>query len=1126
MGGGGKGKSPTQKPDNLFSQDTVEMVLGIGEGTIRGLTKGLQSFYVDSTPLQSETGELNFQDIGVSFRQGYMDDQPVRYFMGGEASILNTATNVSLPAFVTRSFVTPTTLRGKISLIDLRILVQSLYSGDSGGNIYQTSVLLEIKYRKVGTEDWRYVLKGNQDLAKQRDLIKTARLLYAAQGIDFDSLPEEERRLYILNSQTVVKPLTQADLDEYNLAISEWRKRVSAGAISGSFQSGTLAGLGNVGLINTNKNITNATSISNQNPDLTLKELNEQIIMLEGKTTSGYVAEYCIPIFDDPDDTHDWEIQITRKSREYTSDEKKFSSKEIAIESIALVTNQERQYQKTAVCHVVAQHTDRFSQIPNFSGEFDGFMCEVPTNYNPDERTFSGIWDGTFKRAWTNNNALILREVIMNRDWGKRSVEPLITMDNTSLLEAIKWCDELLPDGSGGMKPRHTFNMVVQEKQNLDTFVELIAGSFHATVREYQGVVSLYIDRPRTPSFFVCPEVILQTGFQYSLTDLQTQYNQIHVTFLNADNNYSQDRRRIIDEASILKNGYIPYNFDAIGVTNLPEALRQAAYILYTNRDENVLVTFSQPRLGHVVQPYEWFYLADPTCGWGYSGRIEQFKKGTRTIYLRDPILPDANYKVTWHTHTGIVSATAKSTNGLDLVLTSPVSDNEYFLMEKTPILIEGGSYGNAKVFRIMSMKQSDSQDVAQGELFNFTGTIVSEDKYEKIEDLDNMEGLTLEKELVFYKRPTPPTPPELNYLVVRNKLNNLGNYTYIIDLSAEVQADSYEITWTNEYTNEKRQQRITTLNADLTPAFPQNIPLRLSITPIAADGTRFDSVVYTNYIPQTELLFRMPTVINSGYNTNYVFFEWSEDAADIFKYSDAYITYTTPSGLVTTQKILKGVKTLEIPRETAGVYSMTLTYVIDAKDGEGYAGEVTTQRWSVNLVETPNITPLNPPTNVTMQMLNRYIFSTGNGFLNATYIQPKAGHLIMNTLSMNIQDRVTYPNDVGNNPHPFEIQYTPDNNQNATNWVTLDYYSENKNLTTAVLSVNPKEAPVGLSKNLKTKEAFSFKKLGWLRVRSKLLAGGLNSARDSSWVYIQIPNTGGTIEGFDPLSIYNNASS
>ena len=74
MGGGGKGKSPTMTADNLFNQDTVELGLAISEGTIRGLTNGLKTMYVAGTPVESETGELNFQDLGISIKQGYYDD--------------------------------------------------------------------------------------------------------------------------------------------------------------------------------------------------------------------------------------------------------------------------------------------------------------------------------------------------------------------------------------------------------------------------------------------------------------------------------------------------------------------------------------------------------------------------------------------------------------------------------------------------------------------------------------------------------------------------------------------------------------------------------------------------------------------------------------------------------------------------------------------------------------------------------------------------------------------------------------------------------------------------------------------------------------------------------------------
>ena len=127
-----------------------------------------------------------------------------------------------------------------------------------------------------------------------------------------------------------------------------------------------------------------------QDPDITLDELQHKFMVIEGKTTSGYIQENCIPIFDDPNDTHDWEIQITRKSMELTADQKKFSGKEISIESIALITGQEKTYSKIATCQIVAQHTDRFNQIPDFSGEFDGFMCEVPSQI-PDQVRSSGL---------------------------------------------------------------------------------------------------------------------------------------------------------------------------------------------------------------------------------------------------------------------------------------------------------------------------------------------------------------------------------------------------------------------------------------------------------------------------------------------------------------------------------------------------------------------------------------------------------------------------------------------------------------------------------------------------------------------------------------------------------------
>ena len=143
MGGKSKsGTAPVIKADDMFNQDTVEMGLAIGEGTIYGLTDGLKTMYVDGTPIQSETGELNFQDLGISIRQGYMDDQPLRYFMGGETSTIATSTGVTLPTDITRNFTTPPQFRGRLSFIDIRLAAQALYSGDSKGNVSGSSILM------------------------------------------------------------------------------------------------------------------------------------------------------------------------------------------------------------------------------------------------------------------------------------------------------------------------------------------------------------------------------------------------------------------------------------------------------------------------------------------------------------------------------------------------------------------------------------------------------------------------------------------------------------------------------------------------------------------------------------------------------------------------------------------------------------------------------------------------------------------------------------------------------------------------------------------------------------------------------------------------------------------------
>ena len=1125
--GGKKSKSPTMTADNLFNQDTVELGLAICEGTIRGLTNGLKTLYVAGTPVESETGELNFQDLGISIKQGYFDDQPTRYLMGGEASILNTASSVSLPADITRTFTTPTTFRGSLSFIDIRLLVQALYAGDSGGNVYGSSVLLEVKYRKTGEENWRYVLKGTQELIEYRKKVNTLRQEAIDRGLNFDLMSDEEQLEFELSVLKTMKNITTEDIEAFNNGMVDYvttrlSNVVALGGAGGSSLRPTTQSVRTLKFVQKHSIL---ADYRKQDPDLTLEQLQTQYMALHGKTTSGYIHEICIPIFDNDDDTHDWEIQITRKSRELTADEKKFSGKEISIESIALITEQERSYSKVATCQVVAQHTDRFNQIPDFSGEFDGFMCEVPTNYNPDTRTWAGVWDGRFKRAWTNNNALILRELIMNRDWGKRSVEPMISVDNTSLFEAIKWCDEELKDISGEMKPRHTFNMVVQDQQNLDDFITLVAGTFHAAVREVMGVNYIFIDRPKTPKFFVCPETILQTDFHFTMMDLQTQYNEIKVSFQNADNNYTEDRRRVIDEKSIIRNGYIPYSFQAIGVTNLTEALRQAAYILYTNRDENIFATYSQPRLGHLVNLYDTFYLACKNNGWGNSARIVSYDTSTGIITLRDPILelPENEfYSVTYHKPAGLETIQVKTIDGLRLQVVADAAEffKHGYLVEESPIIIAGGNYGVPKTFRVIEMNQADSNDVAQGELFTFKTCIVSTSKYAKLDNIWDEENLDLglEKELVIYKREKTPSKPKNIRLYAMDKGNVEGQLVYKIIFDADIQAPEYEVVWVNEDTGEIRQAYIQNTEDFLAPAFDYDIPVSIRITPINYAGERMDSVIMQKVSPSSFIQSQMPGLISMTYDDSLggVTFTWNEDPIDIFPYDHILVDYRSPSNTRTNIKLNKEARSFTVPFGGSGDYVIQIRYAVTPVEGLGYTGEVPASVWTYSLDATDIETRLDVPTNLDLNMVKTMVVATSGN--QGELVPAPTGYGFISSFSFNIPDRAVNL-EVASNKQPFALEYTEASVTTGATWTELTYFGDDPSLKVNVKVVDGNPKIILQKSDLTPSQAFKLG--GWFRVKARYVDGGYDSVKDSDWVMIKIPTSVPDESLFNPEDVY-----
>ena len=161
--GGGKKGGSTRTADNLFATDTVEMVLGLGEGPIKGLAEGMQSFIVGDTPLMTPDGAVMFDSFNLAIYSGGDDDPPVAYRFGGEAS--NQAVGVRLRKGIAVSRTTDATIRGLIDRLEVRLVFNSLYHQNDNG-VFNETARFQIAYRPASQPGaWSYF--NNEEETKQ-----------------------------------------------------------------------------------------------------------------------------------------------------------------------------------------------------------------------------------------------------------------------------------------------------------------------------------------------------------------------------------------------------------------------------------------------------------------------------------------------------------------------------------------------------------------------------------------------------------------------------------------------------------------------------------------------------------------------------------------------------------------------------------------------------------------------------------------------------------------------------------------------------------------------------------------------------------------------------------------------
>lgn len=340
--------------------------------------------------------------------------------------------------------------------------------------------------------------------------------------------------------------------------------------------------------------------------------------VIDGKTISGYdkTKRIDLPTFNS---------QVLLRVRRVTADSTDARVVDtINIQSYAEVVDAKFRYPLTGLVYVEF-NSELFPQIPSISTKKKWKLINVPSNYNPELREYNGTWDGSFKKAWSNNPAWVLYDLITNQRYGLDQRELGIAVDKWSLYDAGQYCDQKVPDGHGGTEPRYLCDVVIQSQVEAYNLVRDICSIFRGMSFWNGESLSIVIDRPREASYIFTNDNVVDGSFAYTFASEKSMYTTCNVTFDDEQNMYSQDIEGVFDLNASLRFGHNPTSITAIGCTRRSEANRRGRWVLKTNL-RSTTVSFATglegmiPMIGDVVAIADNFWSSNLTLS--LSGRV------------------------------------------------------------------------------------------------------------------------------------------------------------------------------------------------------------------------------------------------------------------------------------------------------------------------------------------------------------------------------------------------------------------------------------------------------------------------------------------------------------------------
>lgn len=314
----------------------------------------------------------------------------------------------------------------------------------------------------------------------------------------------------------------------------------------------------------------------------------QKTVTITGKQSGEYLEAH---LFDAPE-TKPFDIRLRRVTPDSNSD---LLNNGTIWNSYTEITDDNLSYPYAAVAGCVVDR-DQYTDTPTRTYHLRGLIVDVPDNYDPIARTYSGIWTGGFKSAWTNNPAWLFRALVKNTRYGLAKRAGYIDVDDGSLYVLSQFCDQLVDDGYGGKEPRFTLNAYITEQKSARDLLDDIAGMFRG-IALWDGMrFSVMLDNPQDPVASITNANVVDGLFSYSSMKRSERFNAVIVSWTDPNNGWSQVKEYVSDDEMIDRYGYNETTLEAFGCTSRGQAFRTGKWMLETCKRETKKITFKMAR--------------------------------------------------------------------------------------------------------------------------------------------------------------------------------------------------------------------------------------------------------------------------------------------------------------------------------------------------------------------------------------------------------------------------------------------------------------------------------------------------------------------------------------------------